>query len=205
VKRPLNLLYNFHWVADGAAARSAQPYLGGWRRFLAGNGVRAVVNLRGAHPEWHWWRRETAVCAEQGVAHFDVAFNSRRLPTRARLMTILGFLAAAPRPVLIKCSGGQDRTSFVAALFILHTDGWDGWEKAVAHFSRFPYLHFPKRHQRWLRRFFDFARERAQGRPIADWIAESYDPDAFAAWLAETGLADGYKAVRPAGQPRTSI
>lgn len=193
MSRLLNRLYNFHWVSE-TAARSAQPYLGGWRPFLRDNRIAAIINLRGAHPECGWWRRETAACAALGLAHFDVAFNSRRLPTRARLLTIVGHFAQAPRPLLIKCSGGQDRTSFVAALYILHTDGWSAWERAMTHFSRFPYLHLPKRDQRWLRQFFVYARGQADGAPIATWI-ETYDPHAFAAWLAQTGLADSYRHI----------
>lgn len=193
--RLLNILYNFHWVAPCAAARSAQPYLGGWHFFLCSNGLRAIVNLRGLHPEWWWWRRETAACMALGVTHYDIPFNSRQLPLRSHLEIVLGFMRNAPRPFLIKCSGGQDRTSFAAALFILYTDGWSGWNAAMAQFARFPYLHFPKRHQRWLRLFFDYARQRAAGRTIETWIAEDYSPEDFAAWLSERGLSDSYKRL----------
>ena len=30
----------------------------------------------------------------------------------------------APRPFMLKCSGGQDRTSFAAALYLIHRGGW---------------------------------------------------------------------------------
>ena len=89
----------------------------------------------------------------------------------------------APRPFLLKCSGGQDRTSFAAALYLIHRDGWQAMPAARAQFARFPYLHFPKTHQRWLKVFVEFAREDAQGRPIRDWLQRGYDPVRLAGWL----------------------
>ena len=74
-----------------------------------------------------------------------------------------------PRPFLLKCSGGQDRTSFAAALYLIHRDGWTAMEKAREQFARFPYLHFPKGQQRWLKHFPDFARADSEGAPLAQW------------------------------------
>lgn len=197
----LNRFYNFHWVVGATCARSAQPYLGQWRRFLTDNGIASIINLRGAHPDRGWWRRETGLCARMGVAHFDTAFNSRKLPQRGQILAIVGFIDAAQTPVLIKCSGGQDRTSFVSALYILHTQGWDGWETAMRHFARYPYLHFPKRHQRWLRQFFVFARQRAAGKPIAAWIAAEYDPQSFARWLADNDHRGSFRRIDDPYEP----
>lgn len=189
----LNRFYNFHWVASGMAARSAQPYLGQWRFFLARNGIGAVLNLRGSHPECGWWRAETRACMALGLGHFDVRFNSRDLPDRPLLVRLAETLAAAPGPVLIKCSGGQDRTSFASALFLLLHNGWAGFDTAMLQFSRFPYLHFPKRQQRWLRQFFIYAREEAAGMPLSSWIAGHYDRTHFVAWLQAHGYGDSFR------------
>lgn len=187
----LQIAYNFHTVGNGAA-RSAQPYLGGWRRFLKDGGIRAIINLRGVHEGNFWWRQEVAACKALGLAHYDIAFNSRVLPTAEQLVHLAGFFDEAPRPVLIKCSGGQDRSSFVSAFFILHTEGWGAFDAAQAQFSRFPYLHLPKHNQRWLRHFFVYARQMADGRPVATWAAE-FSREHFAGWLKEHGLGDSFK------------
>ncbi len=68
----LNRLYNFHWIVRGEAARSSQSYLGGLETFLTSNGLKAVINLRGPHPDVAWWRYETEICARIGVAHFSM-------------------------------------------------------------------------------------------------------------------------------------
>jgi hypothetical protein len=67
--------------------------------------------------------------------------------------------------------------------------------EARAQFARFPYLHFPKPHQRWLKPFIDFAQESAQGRPLAAWIKDDYSPEKLKAWLDSHGLQDSYTAI----------
>ena len=183
------LLGNFHWIEAGKAARSAQLHALALGPFLASHRIAAMVNLRGAHPEFGWWRREIKVCRARGVRHFDVLLDSRRLPTRTMLANLMEAFEIAPRPLLIKCSGGQDRTSLAAALYLLWGQGWDARARAMGQFSRLPYLHFPKPAQRWLRLLPNYAETEAQGRPLADWIRDAYDPAAFAAWLEKQGQA----------------
>ncbi|HEX3654129.1 MAG TPA: hypothetical protein VHU18_15010 [Rhizomicrobium sp.] len=195
MRAPVDLLYNFHWVVRGELARSSQAYLGFLARLLRGHGIRSVINLRGAKPGWRWWNYETRVCAGLGVAHRDVRFNSRRLPSRAILLDMLDAFDAAPRPLLVKCSGGQDRTSFASALYILHAWGWSARGKAEAQFARWPYLHFPKREQRWLYAFLHFALERSGDRNLRDWIAQDYAPENLKAWLEARGLGGGFRGI----------
>ena len=143
--RPLlDTFYNFHWVVPGEIARSAQAYAGFLVRFLRNRGIRAMINLRGPNARYAWWHYERRVCAELGVQHLDVMLNSRRLPTPGMLKKLLDAFDTAPRPFLLKCSGGQDRTSFAAAFYLIHRYGWEALPKAQAQFARFPYLHFPK-------------------------------------------------------------
>jgi hypothetical protein len=183
MRKPLNILYNFHWVVAGEAARSAQAYAGLLGPFLQANGLKAVVNLRGRHPKFGWWTYETQTCARLGVAHFDAMLDSRRLPLKEMLVALFDAFDAAPKPFVIKCSGGQDRTSFAASLYIVHRDGWGAMERALGQFAAFPYLHFPKENQRWLRQFLPYAHARANGMPLAQWIRESYDPATLAEHL----------------------
>jgi len=195
MRKPLDILYNFHWVLPGEVGRAAQPYIGMWGPFLRGNGIRGLINLRGRNPDYGWWRNETKVCEAAGITHLDAMLDSRKLPTRAMLSALFEAFDGVPRPFLLKCSGGQDRTSFAAALYLIHRDGWGAMEAARAQFARFPYLHFPKRHQRWLKQFLDYAVLAAAGRPIAQWVREFYEPAQLAEWLDANGHSDTYKEV----------
>lgn len=198
-----DILYNFHWVVPGEAARAAQAWAGGLGPFLRNRGIRAIVNLRGRNDDLSWWRNETRIAERNGIAHLDAMLDSRKLPTRAMLVRLVETFDTAPRPFLLKCSGGQDRTSFAAGLYLLRRGGWAAMADAKAQFARFPYLHLPKKNQRWLAAFLDFAAEDADGAPLASWIAERYDPERLKAWLDGRGLGDSYAAIfsRPTRSP----
>lgn len=189
------ILYNFHWIVPGQAARSAQAYAGFLGPFLSVHGIRAVINLRGRNETHLWWRYEKRVSEKRGVAHFDAMLNSRRLPTGQMLLDVISAFDDAPKPMLIKCSGGQDRSSFAGALYILHTKGWSAFDEAMGQFARWPYLHRPKPLQRWLKAFFSFARQDANGLPIKNWIAQRYTDKRFKVWLEENGFAGGFRGL----------
>jgi hypothetical protein len=121
--------------------------------------------------------------------------NSRLLPTRAMLLELLDAFDRSPQPLLIKCSGGQDRSSFAAAVYLLHTRGLAARAKAEAQFAGWPYLHWPKRQQRWLKQFLIYAEKQATDRSLRDWIAAEYDPAQFKAWLEAGGLGGTFRGI----------
>ena len=138
MRSALDILYNFHWVLPGEAARAAQDWAGGLKGFLKARGIRAIINLRGRNDDLSWWKKETAAITALGGQHFDAMLDSRKLPTRAMLATLMAAFDASPRPFLLKCSGGQDRTSLAAALYLIHRGGWAAYETAAAQYARFP-------------------------------------------------------------------
>lgn len=199
----LDRLYHLHWVTP-EAARCAQPYLGLYERFLRPHGFRSLINLRGENAGLRWWRREKIVTAALGIAHFDVKLSSRNIPSRSGLVALFDAFDAAKPPILMKCSGGQDRTSLAAGLFLLRRNGAQDLEKAEAQFAFWPYLHRPKPYQLWLKQFPAYAVAQAHGAPIADWARAHYDPKAFAAWLAARGLPRSFRAFQAEVQVETS-
>ncbi len=190
-----DILYNFHWVVPGEAARAAQAWAGGVGPFLEKRGIKAVINLRGRNDDLSWWKNETGAAAARGIAHLDAMLDSRKLSTRPMLERLIQCFDEAPKPFMLKCSGGQDRTSLAAALYLIHAKGWQAYDLAAAQYARFPYLHFPKQHQRWLRPFLDFAREDSSGMPLASWMVTSYTPEKLRDWLAGRGLADSHGGI----------
>lgn len=181
-----------------------QAWAGQLGPFLKRRGIRAIINLRGRNDDLNWWKKETQTARSLGIAHLDAMLDSRKLPTRAMLVTLIESFDHAPKPFLLKCSGGQDRTSFAAALYLIHRDGWSAMEAAQAQFDRFPYLHFPKTQQRWLKLFAEFARQDSGGAPLAQWIAQSYTPEKLKAWLDAKGMEGSYAAIftQPTRSPR---
>ena len=195
MRSPLDILYNFHWVRAGEAARSSQAHFGGLKRLMRRHGLKAIVNLRGENSDLSWWRYEKRICEAIAASHLDAMLDSRKLPTRAMLARLIDTFEQAPKPFLLKCSGGQDRTGLAAALYLIHRDGWRARQTAERHFAAFPYLHFPKKYQRWLRLFPAYAEEAAHGRSLGDWVRQAYDPALLAAWLEDHGHGDTFERI----------
>jgi hypothetical protein len=195
MRNPADILYNFHWVVPGVLARSAQAWLGFLGPFLRAHGIASVLNLRGPNPNHKWWVYEKRVCEARGIVHVDVMLNSRRLPTRQMLINLLDAFDAAKAPVLVKCSGGQDRSSFAAALYLLHTKGAGAIGEAHGQFARWPYLHRPKAQQRWLQPFADYACEHMKTESLRMFVTQTYTPEHLKAWLEVRGLGASFRGL----------
>ncbi len=191
----LDRLYNLHWVTP-ELARSAQPYLGFYAAFLRPHGFRTLINLRGENAGFSWWQTEKATSAALQITHFDVRLSSRNLPSRSGLVALFDAFGKAKPPILIKCSGGQDRTGFAAALYLLETKGPAALKSAEAQFAFWPYLHRPKRHQLWLKRFPQYAVEQMGAMKLGQWARSRYDPQHFAHWLEAQGLVKSFFAFQ---------
>jgi hypothetical protein len=200
--RLLARLYNVRPV-DADVYRSAQPLLAGHLgRLIQRFGLRGVINLRGAHPGTGWYEREVAVCRGAGVTHVSISLSSRKLPQKDTLQSILDALERLPRPILIKCSGGADRTSLVSGLYLMQqawtrharppaTDELLALARKQSRF--FPYLHLPARKQRWIRAFFEFYADDGADLSPARWIGQRYTRDRFADYLRGRGMAGVWK------------
>jgi protein tyrosine/serine phosphatase len=193
----LDRLYHLHWVTP-ELARSAQPYLGFYGPFLRPHGFRALINLRGENTGSGWWHSEKRAAEKLGIAHFDVKLSSRNLPSRSNLAALVQAFSVAKSPLLVKCSGGQDRTSLAAALYLLLRGGPDALASAEAQFALWPYLHRPTKFQRWLRYFPAYAVADSQDLPLSEWARLIYQPEKFAAWLKNRGLAESFGALQAA-------
>jgi len=193
--RILDRLYNLHWVTP-EVARSAQPYLGFYAAYLRPHGFRSLLNLRGENPSLPWWRADARAAAKLGMKRYDVRLSSRLIPARESLTALIDALERAPRPLLIKCSGGQDRTGLAAAIYLLHAGGTAALREAEAQIAFWPFLHVAKPRQRWLRHFPRFVAESAKTARISDWLRSDYEPQAFAEWLKARGHRDSFVALQ---------
>lgn len=108
---------NFHAIIPGEAYRAGQMNSNNLVHCLQRYGIRTVVNLRGEHPDKQWYRDEVGATASQHAQHRSIALSSQKLVSAEIWHELASLLRAAPKPVLIHCSGGADRTAFVAALY----------------------------------------------------------------------------------------
>jgi protein tyrosine/serine phosphatase len=137
----LRLTGNFHEVVAGELYRSAQPDRALIDRAVARYGIRTVVNLRGASPGTRWYDEERNEAQRLGLRLVDVQMHERRMLTAEQARHIVATLRDAPKPILIHCRGGADRTGLVAALYLAGVKG-AGEEAAEAQLSM-AYGHLP--------------------------------------------------------------
>jgi protein tyrosine/serine phosphatase len=113
----LRITGNFHPVAVGEAYRAGQMSAVRLERVLKKEGIHSVVNLRGPHPEKDWYRAEVETTDRLGVVHRDFALSSGEELSADRIDALARLLRETPKPVLIHCEGGSDRTAFASALY----------------------------------------------------------------------------------------
>ena len=100
---------------------------------------------------------------------------------------------SALTPILVKCSGGADRTALASAIYLLNIYGVDGLKKVNRHFRFWPYLHLPGKHQRWIKHFPNFFSDTHNGSVLCDWVEDTYTPELFERWLVERQLGDTWR------------
>ena len=113
----LHLTGNFHEVIAGELYRSAQPTPAALKGYIQSYGIRTVVNLRG-ESESDWYKDETAVAQRLGVNHLNFRMSAGRQLTAEESFQLIALLRDAPKPLLIHCQGGADRTGLASVIYL---------------------------------------------------------------------------------------
>ena len=133
---------NLHEVVPGKAYRSAQMIEREYRAVIAEKGIKSIFNLRGSNNA-DWYRGETNVSAELGVKHYDFALSASQEVSVEEMDRIVAALKEAPKPILIHCKNGADRSGLVSALYVMTQEG-EPADKAYDQLTwvcfHFPYL-----------------------------------------------------------------
>jgi protein tyrosine/serine phosphatase len=114
---------NFHTVASGHAYRSAQMTEDELARCIEKYRIKSILNLRGGNSSTSWYQGEVAVAARMEVTHYDERLNSGNELTVKQMTDLIELLRRAPKPILIHCEAGADRTGLVSALYCLGLEG----------------------------------------------------------------------------------
>jgi protein tyrosine phosphatase (PTP) superfamily phosphohydrolase (DUF442 family) len=134
---------NLHAVSAGILYRSAQLSKAGTRWAVREYGIKSVLNLRGANAGSPWYDDEIAASGELGLAHFDYPLSAKRFVTSREIAEILDIVRKAPKPLLIHCKSGADRSGLVAALYRFAETGASAAEadrELTLVYGHFPYL-----------------------------------------------------------------
>ncbi|MGT2504681.1 tyrosine-protein phosphatase (plasmid) [Bradyrhizobium guangxiense] len=136
-------LGNIHVVEDGQLYRSAQLNKSQFEQVINEYSIRSILNLRGDNSGASWYDDEIAISRNMGVRHFDYGIGARQLVTSQQISEILKLVREAPKPLLIHCQGGADRSGLVAALYVTEVEGKsvdEAAEQLSLVYGHFPYL-----------------------------------------------------------------
>ena len=134
---------NLHAVGGGTLYRSAQLSKAEFAAAAQRYGIKSVLNLRGGHPGQAWYDDEIAAAGALGLAHYDIALSAKRVVGPEQITEILDVLRRAPKPLLVHCRSGSDRSGLVAALYRFAEAGATAEEAAgelSLLYGHFPYL-----------------------------------------------------------------
>lgn len=109
---------NFGTVVAGEAYRSAQVTPESIARLHREYGVTSILNLRGAHPGQPWYDDELRASAALGIVHADFAMSASKAIGTAEAAELIALMEALPKPLLIHCRHGSDRTGLASALYL---------------------------------------------------------------------------------------
>jgi protein tyrosine/serine phosphatase len=110
-------------LTPGKAYRSAQLNKTALKECIREFGIKTILNLRESVKQADWYQDEKAVAAEQGVKHLDFNLSEYDEVSVEDLDKIAALLRDAPKPVLIHCASGADRTGLVSALYRYKLEG----------------------------------------------------------------------------------
>jgi protein tyrosine/serine phosphatase len=113
------LFDNFHTVERGKLYRCSQISPKKLSKYIAKHGIKTLVNLRGPNHDKKWWRAERDLTQKLGVRFYNIPMFAQTMTSRKNLIKLLNVYKLAPRPILIHCQSGSDRTGEAAALWVL--------------------------------------------------------------------------------------
>ncbi|MBM7047657.1 MULTISPECIES: dual specificity protein phosphatase family protein [Rhizobium] len=109
---------NFHPVIAGELYRSSQPTAATIAELQKQYGIKTIINLRGKNSGRHWYDREVAEAKQLNINHIDFRMSSNRELTQAQAAQLVEIMRDAPKPLLIHCQAGADRTGLASALYL---------------------------------------------------------------------------------------
>lgn len=115
-------LIRTHTVISHEVYRSAQLSPHRLHHYIETRQIKSIINLRGMQDHSAWYLKEVAMSTSMGVKHYDLALPSHRIPSVAELRALVYLLMQAPKPTLLHCLGGADRTGFASAVAMILTD-----------------------------------------------------------------------------------
>ncbi len=122
---------NYHAVIPGTLYRSRQLTVANLLAHAAQDHLATVINLR---PETNetWHLQEITACTRQKITYLDFPLAGNQSPSYETMTALVAIMRTAPRPILIHCEHGADRTGLAVALYLRAIAGLPAAEAKAA-------------------------------------------------------------------------
>lgn len=110
------LIGNFHEVIPGEFYRSAQPDRDDIADYAERYGIRTIVNLRDEKPDGEALAAR-AEAERRGIRIIDFPMSSVRRLSVGKTAELAEIMRAAPKPLLVHCDHGANRTGLASAVY----------------------------------------------------------------------------------------
>lgn len=118
INSSINIEDNFHEVEKGLCYRSKQLTPEKLASYIKEYGIKTVINLRKESTSKSL-RSEKDVCNRAGISFIHIPLDGKKLPDKKSVAAMLKTLESAPKPFVIHCLIGRDRTGLFCALYAL--------------------------------------------------------------------------------------
>lgn len=108
---------NFHEVIPGELYRSAQPSPADVRVYSETYGIKTILNLRD-EKRTGWYQQEADAAARNGITLIDFPMSSSKDLPISEAQRLAKIMADAPKPLLIHCEHGANRTGLASAIYV---------------------------------------------------------------------------------------
>ena len=154
----------FHTIEPGKVYGCSQLTAAGFEQRVTEYKIRSIINLRGPSPNSEWYKQEKAAAARLGITHIDVAgMSSKFFPVAYWMRKAVLALETCPKPVLVHCYSGVDRTGLMHIIWLLLSDENESPDTVLQRLSIWRFhcslrdsyqmkIEFLRRYQDWLKK-----------------------------------------------------
>lgn len=183
---------NLHQISD-EMYRGNQPSPKHIANYAKEQGIKTIINLRGASPKGYYVLEKEA-CEEHGIELVDFQMFSRDTPTVEKIHGAKELFEKIVYPAFMHCKSGADRAGIMSVLYMHFRQGLP-IEEAIEQLS-FKYLHVREGKTGMLDFFFEQYLEFKDATPadetpltFLEWIDGPYDREAVKADFLATWKA----------------
>lgn len=109
---------NFHSILAGEAYRSGQLNYEEFVHYIREYNIKSILNLRGTNKGSDWYEEELAATTRMHVKLLDFGISANKDVSDPDIQALMTIIRDAPKPILIHCKGGADRSGLMAALYL---------------------------------------------------------------------------------------